>query len=88
MIADLHTERLIVGLELYAGRKVNPDHALLIFDEVQEVPRALAVLKYFYENAPQYHIVCAVSLPGIALYEGASFPVGKVSFLKLEPSLF
>lgn len=86
--SDLDTERLIMGLELYAGRKIDPDHALLIFDEVQEVPRALSSLKYFYENAPQYHIVCAGSLLGIALHGGTSFPVGKVDFLKLYPLSF
>lgn len=85
---DLDTDRLIMGLELYAGRKINPDNTLLIFDEVQEVPRALTSLKYFYENAPHYHIVCAGSLPGIALHEGTSFPVGKVDFLKLFPLSF
>ena len=86
--SDLDTDRLIMGLELYAGRKINPDNTLLIFDEVQEVPRALASLKYFYENAPQYHIVCAGSLLGIALHQGTSFPVGKVDFLKLYPLSF
>lgn len=86
--SDLDTERLIMGLELYSGRKIDPDHTLLIFDEVQEVPRALSSLKYFYENAPEYHIVCAGSLLGIALHEGTSFPVGKVDFLKLFPLSF
>ena len=86
--SDLDTERLIMGLELYAGRKIDPDNSLLIFDEVQEVPRALSSLKYFYENAPQYHIVCAGSLLGIALHQGTSFPVGKVDFLKLYPLSF
>ena len=86
--SDLDTDRLIMGLELYAGRKIDPDNALLIFDEVQEVPRALSSLKYFYENAPQYHIVCAGSLLGIALHQGTSFPVGKVDFLKLYPLSF
>lgn len=86
--ADLDTDRLIMGLELYAGRKINSENTLLIFDEVQEVPRALASLKYFYENAPQYHIVCAGSLLGIALHQGTSFPVGKVDFLKLYPLSF
>ena len=55
---------------------------------MQEVPRALSSLKYFYENAPQYHIVCAGSLLGIALHQGTSFPVGKVDFLKLYPLSF
>lgn len=86
--SDLDTDRLIMGLELYAGRKIDPDSSLLIFDEVQEVPRALASLKYFCENAPQYHIVCAGSLLGIALHHGTSFPVGKVDFLKLYPLSF
>lgn len=85
---DLDTNRLIMGLELYAGRKIKPDNTLLIFDEVQEVPKALASLKYFYENAPQYHIICAGSLLGIALHQGTSFPVGKVDFLKLYPLSF
>ncbi len=83
--ADLDIARLILGLELYAGRKIDPANTLLIFDEIQEVPRALSSLKYFYENAPEYHIVCAGSLLGIALHEGTSFPVGKVDFLKLAP---
>ncbi len=86
--SDLDTDRLIMGLEIYAGHKINPDSTLLIFDEIQEVPRALASLKYFYENAPQYHIICAGSLLGIALHEGTSFPVGKVDFLKLYPLSF
>ncbi len=86
--SDLDTEHLIMGLEMYAGHKINPDNSLLIFDEVQEVPRALTSLKYFCENAPQYHIVCAGSLLGIALHQGTSFPVGKVDFLKLYPLSF
>ena len=86
--SDLDTDRLIMGLELYAGHKIDADNSLLIFDEVQEVPRALASLKYFCENAPQYHIVCAGSLLGIALHQGTSFPVGKVDFLKLYPLSF
>lgn len=86
--ADLDTGRLVMGIELYCGQKINADNTLLVFDEVQEVPRALTSLKYFYENAPQYHIVCAGSLLGIALHEGTSFPVGKVDFLKLYPLSF
>ena len=85
---NLDVDRLIMGLELYAGRKIDPDNCLLIFDEIQEVPRALASLKYFCERAPQYHIVCAGSLFGIALHLGTSFPVGKVDFLKLYPLSF
>ena len=85
---DLGTERLVMGLEMYAGRKIAPDNTLLIFDEIQEVPRAMASLKDFCEEAPQYHIACAGSLPGIALHQGTSFPVGKVNFLQLYPLSF
>ena len=85
---DLAVERIITGLELYVGKKINAEKTLLIFDEVQEVPRALSVLKYFFEDAPEYHIVCAGSLLGIALHEGTSFPVGKVEFMKLYPLSF
>lgn len=85
---DMNPRRIILGLELYAGRKIDPENTLLIFDEVQEVPRALSSLKYFYEDAPQYHIICAGSLLGIALHSGTSFPVGKVNFLKLYPLSF
>ena len=85
---DLNIERIVLGLELYAGKKIDADNTLIIFDEVQEAPRALSSLKYFYENAPQYHIICAGSLLGIALHGGTSFPVGKVDFLKLYPLSF
>lgn len=85
---DLNTERLVTGIEIYAGHRIDPDDTLLIFDEVQQVPRALGALKYFCEDAPQYHIVCAGSLLGIALHEGTSFPVGKVDFLRLYPLSF
>ena len=85
---DLDTKRLITGLELYSGKKIDSETTLLIFDEVQEVSRALSSLKYFFENAPQYHIICACSHTGIALHQGTSFPVGKVDFLKLYPLSF
>jgi len=85
---DLNVERLIMGLELYSGEKIDPANTLLIFDEVQEAPKALTSLKYFNENAPQYQIVCAGSLLGVALHQGTSFPVGKVGFLDLYPLSF
>lgn len=85
---SLEVERLMIGLELYAGHKIDPDNTLLIFDEVQEAPRALTSLKYFNEDAPQYQIVCAGSLLGVALHQGTSFPVGKVEFLDLYPLSF
>lgn len=82
---DLDTKRLITGMELYSGKKIDPDNTLLIFDELQEVPRALTSLKYFNENAPEYHIVCACSFMGIDLHQGTSFPVGKVDLMNLYP---
>lgn len=86
--AELNPKRLLMGLELYTGQKIDPNDTLLVFDEIQEVPRALSALKYFYEDAPEYHIICAGSLLGIALHEGTSFPVGKVDFLRLSPLSF
>lgn len=85
---SLEVERLITGLELYAGHKIDAENTLLIFDEVQEVPKALTSLKYFNEDALQYQIICAGSLLGVALHQGASFPVGKVEFLDLYPLSF
>ncbi|KGP77267.1 ATPase [Desulfosporosinus sp. Tol-M] len=86
--ADLDVERIMMGLELYSGQKIDPTNTLLIFDEVQEVPKALTALKYFNEDAPQYQIMCAGSLLGVALHQGTSFPVGKAEFLDLYPLSF
>ena len=86
--SDLDVERIVTGLELYSGQKIDPTNTLLIFDEVQEVPKALTALKYFNEDAPQYQIVCAGSLLGVALHQGTSFPVGKVEFLNMYPLSF
>jgi len=85
---DMRTDRLITGIELYIGRKINPENTLLIFDEIQEVPKALTALKYFNETAPEYQIICAGSLLGVALHQGTSFPVGKVEFMDLYPLSF
>ncbi|MDD3368584.1 MAG: ATP-binding protein [Lachnospiraceae bacterium] len=81
-------DRIISSLEIEAGFKIIPEETLLIFDEVQEIPRALKSLKYFCELAPQYHIIAAGSLLGIALHEGTSFPVGKVDFIDLYPMTY
>lgn len=86
--ADMKIDRIITGIEIYNGNKIDPKNSLLIFDEIQEVPAALTSLKYFNENAPQYQIVCAGSLLGVALHPGTSFPVGKVEFLDLYPLSF
>ena len=86
--ADMKIERIITGLELYSGQKIDAENTLLIFDEVQEVPQALTALKYFNETAPEYKIICAGSLLRVALHQGTSFPVGKVEFLDLYPLSF
>lgn len=80
--------KIIEQLSLFHGRKILPEKTLIIFDEVQEVPRALTSLKYFAEEAPEYPICCAGSLLGVALHQGTSFPVGKVEFLTLQPLSF
>lgn len=82
---DLDIERLILAMSAETGVSIQAEDTLIIFDEVQEVPRALTSLKYFNENAPEYAIVAAGSLLGVALHEGTSFPVGKVDFLELYP---
>ncbi len=84
---DLNTNRIIEGLELEYS-KIDVDNMLIILDEIQECPKALTTLKYFYENNPQYHIISAGSLLGVALHENISFPVGKVDFLDLYPLSF
>lgn len=81
-------DRIIEMLEIEVGFQIEAENTLIIFDEVQEVPRALKSLKYFQETAPQYHIIAAGSLLGIALHEGTSFPVGKVDFCDLYPLTF
>ena len=82
---DLDIGRIVAGLEIEANISIDPDNTLIILDEVQEVPKALTSLKYFCENAPEYHVIAAGSLLGVALHPGTSFPVGKVSFLDLYP---
>lgn len=85
---DYEIPRLIEAFEILSGIKINPDNTLIIFDEIQECPRALTSLKYFYENAPEYDIIAAGSLLGLMHHEGTGFPVGKVSFLNLYPMNF
>ena len=85
---DYSIPRLIEGLQVESGERINPQTTLLVFDEVQEAPKALSSLKYFYENAPEYAILAGGSLLGVALHRGTSFPVGKVDFCHLYPLNF
>lgn len=80
-------KRIIDQLSLVDGKKINPNTTLIIFDEIQECPNALNSLKYFCEEASEYHVACAGSLLGIRLSK-TSFPVGKVEFLNLYPMTF
>lgn len=86
--SNITVERLIPALSIESGTRITPEDTLIIFDEVQEVPRALLSLKTFAETAPQYHVLATGSSLGISLHPGTSFPVGKVHRLKLYPLTF
>ena len=85
---DINIERLVLAISAETGISIDSQDTLLIFDEVQEVPKALTALKYFCEEAPEYAIVAAGSLLGVAMHKGTSFPVGKVDFMDLYPLSF
>lgn len=80
--------RIIPNLAMAGGQDILPGKTLLIFDEIQDCPEVLNSLKYFCENAPEYHVVSAGSLLGITLAKPSSFPVGKVDFLSIYPMNF
>lgn len=82
---DYDVERILLFLQAHTGVVIEPGKTLVIFDEIQEVPKGLESLKYFCEDKPDLHIVVAGSLLGIAIHEGVSFPVGKVDMLTLYP---
>lgn len=81
-------QRLLDILRLYTANPIEPDRTLIIFDEIQQSNKALNSLKYFCEEAPEYHIIAAGSLLGVSLSQGESFPVGKVEFLRMYPVSF
>lgn len=80
--------RILQNLMMASGQKILPEKTLLIFDEIQDCPQVINSLKYFCENAPEYHIASAGSLLGIALAKPSSFPVGKVNFMQIDPMTF
>lgn len=88
MFVDYDVDRIIRSLSAISGVSIKPSTTLLIIDEIQEVERGLASLKYFCEKAPEYHVAVAGSLLGITLHEGTSFPVGKVDMLYMYPMDF
>ena len=85
---ELDPGRILNYLSAIHGKKIEPENTLIIFDEIQELPRALTALKYFSEESPEYVVCSAGSHLGIALHEGTSFPVGKVDLLELYPMSF
>ena len=87
-VDNFDIQRIITAVQIETGVQINPENTLIIFDEIQEAEGAITSLKYFCENAPQYHIIAAGSLLGVALQKHTSFPVGKVEFLDLHPLNF
>lgn len=85
---DYNMQRIVLALGAIAGQSIEAGKTLIILDEIQEAPRGLSVLKYFCENAPQYHVAVAGSLLGITMHRGESFPVGKVDILHIYPMTF
>jgi len=85
---DFDIQRIITAIQIETDVQIDATNTLIIFDEIQECEGALNSLKYFFENAPQYHIIAAGSLLGVALHQHTSFPVGKVDFLELYPLNF
>ena len=88
IFSDFDTERLIRSFSVLSGQTIKPGETLIILDEIQVVPIAITSLKYFCENAPEYHLAVAGSLLGIGLHEGTGFPVGKIDEINLYPLSF
>lgn len=86
--SDYDIKRIFPYLNIEVGFSITPEDTLIIFDEIQNAPKAFESLKYFYEEAPEYHIIVAGSLLGVALHQGVSYPVGKVDLLNLYPLSF
>ncbi len=85
---DFDIKRILMNLNIETGVAITPEDTLIILDEIQEAPKVLESLKYFCEEAPEYHIVAAGSLLGVAIHDGVSYPVGKVDILDLYPFNF
>lgn len=86
--SDFDINRIMLAISAETGVSIKPNETLVIFDAVQEVPRALSSLKYFCENAPEYAVIAAGSQMGVALHKGTNFPVGKVDLMTLYPLSF
>lgn len=86
--ADFDIKRILMNLNIESGVTITPGDTLIILDEIHDSPKVLESLKYFCEEAPQYHVVAAGSLLGVTIHEGVSYPVGKVDLLDLYPLNF
>lgn len=85
---NLSPKNILKNISLYFGKNITPQTTLIFFDEIQIVPKALTSLKYFYEQAPEYHVISAGSLLGVSVGKQSSFPVGKVNFISMNPLSF
>ncbi len=86
--SNFNVERILMQLSARRGKDIRPNETLIIFDEIQTAPKVLESLKFFCEDAPEYHIAVAGSLLGISLHQGLSFPVGKVDMIRIFPMNF
>lgn len=86
--ADYDIGRILLAISAITGQRIEAGKTLVIMDEIQELPRGLAALKYFCERAREYHVAVAGSLLGITLHQGESYPVGKVNTLRMCPMTF
>ncbi len=87
-VNDFDIERIITVLQIHAQTTITADDTLIVFDEIQSAERGVTSMKYFCENAPQYHVIAAGSLLGMGLHSQVSFPAGKVDFLDMRPLSF
>lgn len=85
---DYDIQRILRMINIETGERIVPEDTLIVFDEVQEAPKAISALKYFCENAPEYAVIAAGSLLGTAIHSGVSFPVGKVETIEIYPMSF
>ena len=87
-VKDYDIQRIILAIGAITQQTITAGKTLIILDEIQEVKRGMSALKYFCENAPEYHVAVASSLLGIAMHQGESFPVGKVDILHIYPMTY
>jgi predicted AAA+ superfamily ATPase len=87
-VEDFDVQRMLTSLTVFARKEINPENTLIVFDEIQAAEGGITALKYFCEDAPEYHIIAAGSLLGMNLHQNISYPVGKVDFLYMHPLSF